>query len=155
MPIKRISPGTTLDSDLSLDVFQVQENIEVYDGTLALAVDHLLNHIKVLVSLAYLPGSTDLQQALARHPMLKHMVQNSGHSQVDFNGRSAVRLLLSECQRLLDCVTEIAHLAAWPETAHQAQVELDLLQRDVPFLDFRYDNDPYPSDKDHEEPPLK
>ena len=29
---------------------------------------------------------------------------------------------------------------------------LDLLQAEVPFLDYRYDNDPFPSDKDHEEP---
>ena len=46
MPITRITPKADLDSDISLDVFQVQEAIEVYDGTLALAVDHLLNHIE-------------------------------------------------------------------------------------------------------------
>ena len=151
MPITRISPDVNTDSDISLDVFHVQEAIEVYDGTLALAIDHLLNHIKVLVSQAYLPGSSDLQQALNRHPHLKRATQKGRVlPAAGMNGRSADRILLAECQRLLDSVLEIAHLSAWPETAQQAQIELSLLQKDVPFLDYRYDNDPFPSDKDRE-----
>ena len=152
MPITRISPDTNPDSDISLDVFHVQEAIEVYDGTLALAIDHLLNHIKVLVSQAYLPGSSDLQQALNRHPHFKRTTQNGRLvPAAGRNGRSADRILLAECQRLLDSVLEIAHLSAWPETTQQAQDELSLLQQEVPFLDCRYDNDPFPSDKDREE----
>lgn len=154
MPITRISPEPESDTgELGLDVFHVQEAIEVYDGALALAVDHLLNHIKVLISHAYLPGSSDLQQVLARHPMLRRrqkdkdgMLPLSGT-----NGRSADRVLLSECQRLLESVLEIARLSAWPETMQQAQAELEFLRAEVPFLDYRYDNDPFPSDKDHEE----
>jgi hypothetical protein len=152
MPITRISPGVEMESDVSLDVFHVQEAIEVYDGTLALAVDHLLNHIKVLVSQAYLPGSSDLRQALNRHPQLKRAVKKGRLQPVEgLNGRSVDRVLLAECQRLLDSVLEIARLSAWPETSQQAQAELTQLQRDVPFLDYRYDNDPFPSDKDRED----
>jgi hypothetical protein len=152
MPITRITPDGNTDSDIALDVFHVQEAIEVYDGTLALAVDHLLNHIKVLVSLAYLPGSADLRHALARHPLLKQAQKEKDGLARRTGGRTPDRVLLGECERLLDSVIEIARLAAWPETARQAQVELEMLQQDVPFLDYRYDNDPFPSDKDHEEP---
>jgi hypothetical protein len=160
MPITRISPEEDADNDIALDVFQIQEAIEVYDGALALAVDHLLNHIKVMVSLAYLPASEDLDQALNRHPLLRRKLhqlkkdrQASGESPnlPEIDGRSLDRVLLGECQRLLDGVREIAHLAAWPETAGQAEAELEQLRREVPFLDYRYDNDPFPSDRDHEE----
>jgi len=151
MPITRITPKADLDSDISLDVFQVQEAIEVYDGTLALAVDHLLNHIKLLISVAYLPGSADLEQALKRHPILKRMKKDQPFTTPEIDGRTADRILLLECQRLLDGLLEIARLAAWPETADQAQVELEALQKNVPFIDYRYDNDPFPSDRDHEE----
>lgn len=159
MPITRVTPETDTDSDISLDVFHIQESIEVYDGALALAVDHLLNHIKTLISLAYLPGSKDLEKALKRHPELRRTMRRMKKDKDHFfaatpgelDGRSAERVLLAECQRLLDGVLEIAHLAAWPETNEQAQLELEILQREVPFLDYRYDNDPFPSDQDHEE----
>ncbi len=160
MPITRITPepGPDADeeSDVSLDVFHVQEAIEVYDGVLALAIDHLLNHIKVLISVSYLPGSEDLEQALKRHPVLRrrlHLMKKDREALgiPDIDGRSAERILLAECQRLLDGVNEIAHLAAYAETAEQARVELESLRKDVPFLDYRYDNDPFPSDRDREE----
>jgi hypothetical protein len=167
MPITRVSPdpgaaaeGATDENEVNLDVFHIQEAFEVYDGVLALAIDHLLNHLKVLITLAYLPGSDDLQQALKRHPVLRRKLrQDSGRRNKDneeaglpeIDGRSVDRVVLAECQRLLDGVMEIAHLTAWPETAGQAQVELELLRREVPFLDYRYDNDPFPSDRDHEE----
>lgn len=151
MPITRVTPTPGQDPDLSLDVFHVQESIEVYDGTLALVVDHLLNHIKILVSQAYLPGSADLQQALSRHPIIQKKMKGQASPTEVYMGKSTERILLAECQRLLDSVLEIARLAAWPETAKQAQTELKELLRDVTFLDYRYDNDPFPSDIDHEE----
>jgi hypothetical protein len=151
MPIRRITPRTNREQDFSLDVFHVQEAIEVYDGSLALAIDHLLNHIKTLISVAYLPGSADLEQALKRHPEIRAIDDRQPFSVPEIHGRTVDRVLLQECQRLLDGVLEIARLAAWPETAGQAQKELDELQKAVPFLDYRYDNDPFPSDRDHEE----
>jgi len=162
MPITRISPepdadaNASVENEVDLDVFHVQEAFEVYDGVLALAIDHLLNHVKVLVSLAYLPGSDDLQRALKRHPVLRRKLrqlkqEGEEGKPFDVDGRAVDRVVLAECQRLLDAVVEIAHLAAWPETAGQAQVELELLRREVPFLDYRYENDPFPSDRDHEE----
>lgn len=158
MPIMRITPDADVedDNDVSLDVFHVQEAVEVYDGGLALAIDHLFNHIKALISLAYLPGSKDLEQALKRHPVLRRKLRKMKLDQeasgmADMDGRSAERVLLAECQRLMEGVLEIAHLAAWPETAEQAQTELELLRKEVPFLDYRYENDPFPSDRDHED----
>ncbi|NLG97001.1 MAG: hypothetical protein GX491_06530 [Chloroflexi bacterium] len=155
MPIQRFTPEVSKDqdSDVALNVFHIQEAIEVYDGALALAIDHLLNHIKVLVSLAYLPGSSDLEQALSRHPVLRRWKKKNGSFFPDAtDGRSPDRVLLAECQRLLDGVLEMAHLAAWPETNEEARLVLEQLQQEVPFLDYRYDNDPFPSDKDREEP---
>lgn len=149
MPITRISSDADTDSEVSLDVFHVQEAIEVYDGALALAIDHLLNHIKTLVSIAYIPGSNDLEEALRRHPLLRRMKRDAEFFSegTTSDGRTADRVLLAECQRLLEGVVEIAHLAAWPESCEQAQDELELLRREVPFLDYRYDNDPFPSDR--------
>jgi hypothetical protein len=50
----------------------------------------------------------------------------------------------------LDGLVEIGKLAAYPETADQARRELEDLKASVPFLDYRYENDPYPSDLDRE-----
>ena len=153
MPITRHIPDGETDSDpeVALNVFHVHEAIEVYDGPLALAIDHLMNHIKALISMAYLPGSEDLEKALKRHPILKRMKKDPSFTSPALRGRAPDRVLLAECQRLLDGVLHIAHLAAWPETAAQAQVELEAMRKEVPFLDYRYDNDPYPSDSEHEE----
>ena len=153
MPITRHIPDgdNDSDSDITLNVFHVHEAIEVYDGPLALAIDHLMNHIKALISMAYLPGSQDLEKALKRHPVLRRMQKDSSFYSPALKGRAPDRVLLTECQRLLDGVLRIAHLAAWPETAAQAREELETLRKEVPFLDYRYDNDPYPSDSDHEE----
>lgn len=151
MPITRIAAEGEQENEASLDVFHIHEAIEVYDGPLALAIDHLMNHIKALISLAYLPGSQDLEKALKRHPVLRRMKKDADFYSPGIDGRSPDRILLAECQRLLDAVLEIAHLAAWPETADQARVELSALRKEVPFLDYRYDNDPFPSDAEHEE----
>lgn len=122
-------------------IFHIVENYEVYDGALALAVDHLLNHLKVLISTAYLPDGENLKRAKQRHPLLR-----KGSMEI----RSHDRILLADCIRLLDAVVEIAHLAAYPETAAHAAKELEDLQKQIPFLDYRYDNDPYASDADRE-----
>ncbi len=124
-----------------VDIFHVFDTIEVYDGSLALAIDHLLNHIKVLVSSVYLPDDKQLQIACQRHPLLR-----KGSPEV----RSRERILLADCIRLLDGLVEIARLASYPETSGQARQELEELKASVPFLDYRYENDPYPSDLDRE-----
>jgi len=123
-------------------IFHVVENYEIYDGSLALVIDHLLNHIKVLISTAYLPEEDNLRLAKQRHPLLR-----KGSTDM----RSHDRILLADCIRLLDAVVEIAHLAAYPETTPQAAAELEEIQKHVPFLDYRYDNDPYPSDAARED----
>lgn len=151
MPIRRLLSDADPEQETPVNVFQVHEAIEVYDGALALAVDHLLNHIKALVSQAYLPGAKDLDAALKRHPVLRRRKNDPFQDAARLGGRSPDRVLLKECQHLLESVVEIAHLAAYPETIEQAQTELEILRREVPFLDYRYENDPFPSDRDHEE----
>ncbi|HSM23450.1 MAG TPA: hypothetical protein VK856_01140 [Anaerolineaceae bacterium] len=124
-----------------VNIFHVFDTLEVYDGSLALAIDHLINHIKVLVSSVYLPEDKNLVQAYQKHPLLR-----KGSAEV----RSRERVLLADCIRLLDGLVEIASLAAYPETIPQARKELEELKSAVPFLDYRYENDPYPSDLDRE-----
>jgi len=124
-----------------VNIFHVFDTLEVYDGSLALAIDHIINHIKVLVSSVYLPEDKNLLQAYQNHPLLR-----KGSSEV----RSRERVLMADCIRLLDGLVEIARLAAYPETADQARRELEDLKASVPFLDYRYENDPYPSDRDRE-----
>lgn len=124
-----------------LNIFHVFDTLEVYDGSLALAIDHVINHIKVLVSTVYLPEDKNLLQAYQNHPLLR-----KGSSEV----RSRERILLADCIRLLDGLVEIAKLAAYPETSDQARKELEDLKAAVPFLDYRYENDPFPSDRDRE-----
>jgi hypothetical protein len=41
-------------------------------------------------------------------------------------------------------------LAAYPETSDRARTELEDLKASVPFLDYHYENDPFPSDLDRE-----
>ena len=132
-----------------VDVFQVQEMIEVFDGSLALAVDHLLNHIKVLVSLATISAEPELKKALARHPLLRRRLSEPSQAEIG-DGRSIDRIMLSDCIRILDSVVEIAHLTAYPETAAQATAELEELRANIPFLDYRYEDDPFPSDAERE-----
>lgn len=124
-----------------LNIFHVFDTLEVYDGSLALAIDHVINHIKVLVSTVYLPQDKNLLQAYQNHPLLR-----KGSSEV----RSPERILLADCIRLLDGLVEIGRLAAYPETGDQARRELEDLKASVPFLDYRYENDPFPSDRDRE-----
>jgi hypothetical protein len=124
-----------------VNFFHVFDMLEVYDGSLALAIDHLLNHIKVLVSSVYLLEDQNLKIAFQKHPLLR-----KGSTEI----RSRERVLLADCIRLLDGLVEIARLAAYPETSEQARIELEELKASVPFLDYRYENDPYPSDLDRE-----
>jgi len=129
------------DENRELRIFHIEETLEVYDGSLALAIDHLLNQIKVLVSVAYLPSGDNLKEVLQKHPLLRRGSQEK---------RSPERILLADCIRLLDSLVEISHLASYPETINQAAVELEELRKDVPFLDYRYEDDPYPSDSERE-----
>jgi hypothetical protein len=129
------------EENRELRIFHIQEALEVYDGSLALAIDHLLNHIKVLVSVAYIPSGDNLKEVLQKHPLLRKGTQEK---------RSPERILLADCIRLLDSLVEISHLASYPETMHQAALELEELRKAVPFLDYRYEDDPYPSDSERE-----
>jgi hypothetical protein len=125
----------------SVPLFHVFDTLEVYDGSLALVIDHLFNHIKVLVSTIYGPPDQNLMAAYEKHPLLR-----KGSNKVMTNER----VLLADCFRLLDGLVEIGRLTGYPENAQQAIHELEELKKAVPFLDYRYENDPYPSDKDRE-----
>lgn len=138
MPIRNLS---TRDYDSNVRIFKVMEEIEVYDGHLALLVDHLLNHIKVLVAIAHAPGGPNLAKAIQQHPLLKNRA---------LEVRSPERILLADCIRILDSLIEIAHLAADSENLKQVTFELEELRKDVPFLDYRYEDDAFPSDAERE-----
>lgn len=138
MPIRNLS---TREYDSNVRIFKVMEEIEVYDGHLALLVDHLLNHIKVLVAIAHAPGGPNLAKAIQHHPTLKNRA---------LEVRSPERILLADCIRILDSLIEIAHLSADSENLKQVTFELEELRKDVPFLDYRYEDDAFPSDAERE-----
>lgn len=138
MPIRKFSP---IELESTINIFQVNEDIEVFDGHLALLVDHLLNHIKVLVAILHLPGGKNLKEALERHPLLKKEATDI---------RSPQRILMADCIRLLDSLVEVAHLSSYPENSKLVARELEDLQKTIPFLDYRYEDDPFPSDSERE-----
>lgn len=138
MPIRKFP---SQPEEIPVHIFQVYEDIEVYDGHLALLVDHLLNHIKVLVAVAHLPAGKNLKAALQNHPLLREGVQDV---------RSPERILMADCIRLLDSLVEIARISAYPENQKLTAQELAEVQRDIPFLDYRYEDDPFPSDSERE-----
>jgi len=138
MPIKNVA---IREYGENVRLFRVTEEIEVFDGHLALLVDHLLNHIKVLVAIAHAPGGPNLAKAIQKHPTLMNR-------KVDV--RSPERILQADCIRLLDSLVELSHLTTDSENKRQVTFELEELRKTVPFLDYRYEDDPYPSDSERE-----
>jgi hypothetical protein len=138
MPISNYSAQ---EYDKPIRIFKVTEEIEVYDGHLALLVDHLLNHIKVLVAIAHAPGGPNLVKAIEKHPLIK---------KTSLDVRSPERILLADCIRMLDSLVELSHLTVDSENIKQVVFELEEIRKAVPFLDYRYEDDTFPSDAERE-----
>ena len=127
-------------------LFRVSDTFEVWDGQVALVIDHLLNHLKVLTDLAEGPADQAVVDILANHP----------HYQIDRRGqvtdatRDAVaKTLIDECTALLKCLATIAPIMRIDQ-ADRSQI-LEITQEQVPFLDYHYVDAAYISDAQRED----
>ena len=121
MPIKRYS---MLDGRPSH--FHITEKFEVYDNASALAIDHLLNHLKLLLDHG---GTQDLIEHMAKHP---------NYAQENFD-ENLTDILFRECVVLLNFVVKI--LDAKPVTQN---ILLEEMKAKVPFFNYRYPRETYP-----------
>jgi len=124
MPIKRY-----FLPDNSPSHFHVTEEFEVYDGTTALAVDHLLNHLKVLLAGG---GSQDVVECMAEHPRYA--------KQQDFE-KNLDSVLLQDCIVLLQYTAKISDFSTKQE---QRDALLEEMRVKIPFFDYRYPKDSFP-----------
>ena len=123
-----------LDGDGTLPIlFRVSETFEVWDGHVALLLDHLLNHIKTLSGLADGPADQSVLAVLAQYP----------HYRTDRRGflegasrESVARTLIEECLALLKCLSMIAPITEIEEPK-RGQL-LEAVRQRVPFLDYHY-----------------
>ncbi len=117
-------------------LFNVSETFQVWDGQVALIVDHLLNHIKVLNDLAEGPVNETVIKVLAQHP---HYKLDSKKYLSKATRNAVADTLISECMLLLKCLSQIAPIMdvdAWEQTER-----LETVREQVPFLDYRYLNE--------------
>ncbi len=130
MPIETIA---YTDNDPT--AFHVTERFEVYDGPTAIALDHLLNHLKIVLS------SLDGRYEEA--------VRQSGRYAAYFEDFSAVGpLMFEDCFRLLKQVYAINR-----SKSHEERVALlDEIRSTIPFLDYQYPGQPLDADSDDTAP---
>jgi hypothetical protein len=105
----------------------VSEAIEVYDGPTALALSHLLNHIKLLATVASVGLCTPAEeQMLARH----------GHYGVGddpFEEEDVLGVLEQECQALVRHLVEVATA----RTLRRRTALIEHMRERIPYLDYR------------------
>ena len=142
MPIKRHFLG---EDDESPIIFHVTEEFEVYDGNAALVIDHLLNHLKALVGVADGMVDQSLVDILSKYPHYK--IDSDGYYSEGATQESVTKTVMDECVVLIDCLTKIV-------SAHEDEQRSKLLKTmraKVPFLDYRYSEDTFPSDAEHDD----
>lgn len=143
MPIER----DFLEGEGTLPIlFHISENYEVWDGQVAVVLDHLLNHIKVLTSLAEGPVDYSVIDVLAGYPQYQIDRQNylSGRPQ-----EVATHTLIAECLTLLKCLATIAPIMEINETERTTLLEATRAR--IPFLDYHYVDGAYISDAQRED----
>ncbi len=130
MPIER----DFLDGNGTLPIlFKVNETIEVWDGQVALIVDQLLNHIKVLTNLAEGPADESVFEALSRFP--RYQTRRGGFIN-DATPESVSTTLIAECIVLLRCLVKVAPIMKVDQDERN-QI-LEAIQAKIPFLDYHY-----------------
>jgi hypothetical protein len=133
MPIDR----DFLNGDGSLPIlFHVSESFEVWDGQVALVIDHLLNHIKVLNGLAEGPADQTIVDVLSRYP--HYQMGPQGYLE-GASRETVAQLLIRECLVLLRCLARIAPIMEIDQ-AERSRL-LEKVKARIPFLDYRYVGD--------------
>ncbi|MEM7345253.1 MAG: hypothetical protein AAF485_13525 [Chloroflexota bacterium] len=136
-----------LDGNGTLPIlFHVSERYEVWDGQAALIIDHLLNHIKVLNSLAEGPADQTVITALAKYP--HYNIGNKSYLSETTRDRVS-KQLIQECTLLLNCLAQIAPIMAIEQK--QRNDLLEVVREQVPFIDYHYIDQPSLSDAKRED----
>ena len=127
-------------------LFHVSETFQVWDGQVALVLDHLLNHIKALNSLAEGPVDQSIIDVLSQHPHYKLGTQRHLSQAIR---EDVAQTLIEECVVLLNCLIKIAPIV--DIDAFQRNEYLDTILLDIPFLDYHYIGDTSTSDARRED----
>ncbi len=138
MPIE-----TIYHDSFDYPIFHVLEQIEVYDGSSAIGFDHLLNHIKVLHTLANGVAIKDVIAILSQHPHYGIAEDEWKYENLD----KLVRILENECSILVQYVSLLSPMDN--KEQKQQRIITEMRER-VPFLDYRYPNDSFLSAADRE-----
>jgi hypothetical protein len=144
MPIQR----DFLNGDGTTPIlFEVTESFEIWDGHVALTLDHLLNHIKALIGLAEGPVDQSVAEVLSRYP--HYQMDRSGYFLDGASRESVAQTLLKECLILLKCLTRIAPIMEIDQPDRTRVFEA--VRARVPFLDYHYVGDASVSDARRED----
>lgn len=130
MPIER----RFLSNDITPPIcFDVTDSFEVYYGQVAIVLDHLLNHIKVLKDFAEGPVAQSVVNTLSKYP--HYRINTHGDYQDGATRESVLKVIIDECVVLLECLSKIASILDLDE--QQRNSLLEVAQTRVPFLDYR------------------
>jgi hypothetical protein len=127
-------------------LFHVSETFQAWDGQVALVLDHLLNHIKALNSLAEGPVDQNVIDVLSQHP---HYQLGTQRYLSQATRENAAKTLIEECVVLLKCLVKIAPIV--DIDARQRNEHLDTTLANIPFLDYHYIGDTSTSDARRED----
>ena len=127
-------------------LFHVTETFQVWDGQVALVIDHLLNHIKVLNSLAEGPVDQTVLDALAQY---SHYQLGPDRYLSKATREAVAQTLINECVVLLSCLAKIAPIM--DVDAPQRNELLETVLSQVPFFDYHYIGDTSVSDARRED----
>ena len=130
MPIERHFWGNDIAPPIRFDI---TESFEVYDGQVAIVLDHLLNHIKVLKDFAEGPVAQSVVATLSKYP--HYRINTHGDYLDGATHESVLKVILDECVVLLECLSKIASMLDLDE--QQRNSLLEVAQTRVPFLDYR------------------
>lgn len=136
-----------LNGDGTLPIlFHVSESFEVWDGQVAVVIDHLLNHIKVLSGVAEGPADQSIIDLLSQYPHYQVSSQDYGEG---VNREMVARTLIQECVILLRCLSKIAPIMEVDQATRSRLLEK--VKTRVPFLDYHYVGDKSVSDARRED----
>ncbi len=143
MPIERDFLNGSGDLPI---LFHVTETFQVWDGQVALVIDHLLNHIKVLNSLAEGPVDQSVLEVLSQH---SHYKLGTNRYLTKATRETVAQTLINECVVLLSCLAKIAPIM--DVDAPQRNEFLEAVISRVPFFDYHYIGDTSVSDAKRED----
>lgn len=159
MPITEFSMGERPEQSY----FHVGDEVEIYNRSLAHALNHIYNHLKILMEIAGSNVSVFPIQALTEnHPVLRPLAQwvlenqeRSAEGKFDSNTdlmlqEQITRVLQAELIELIVQTVHLAKIVDLGKFSKSDEIEADVhrletLIASIPFVDYHYQNEPPPS----------